>query len=205
MKKIILLIMVMGITLGIYICFKDDKTMYLNIGDDIVRQSSYYKDVVKYLKKQKKYEDYIEYSKENYRITDFINDIEDNNIYKDNKTINNLLIKADFISLWIGTNDIAYKIGENDSVILYQYLDDILVDMEKLLQLIRKSSKEKIVLIGMYNMYGDNKEEYINYYNQKLKDLCEKYDIAYIDSNKKTFSKIDNSFISKQIIKIMEK
>lgn len=183
MKKILLLVLISAIISGIYFKFSDNKTLYVNIGDDVISNSHYETEVISHLKKNHDFENYIEYKKKNYRITDFINDINQNKIYRDNKTINNLLIKADLITIWIGFNDINYKINSDHSIEVYDYLDEILDDMNQFLNLVRKNSKEQIIMVGLYNYYGDSKKEYYNYYNNKLKELCQTYKVDYIDSD----------------------
>ena len=196
MKKIVLMGIIIVLTIIIYFCFNDNKILYVNIGDDILYKYNYQNDVINYLKKNKNYENYIEYRKENYRITDFVNDIEQNTIYKDNKTVKNLLIKADIITLWVGTNDIYYKINETDSNQLYHYLDDVLEDMENLFDLLRKNSKEKIIVMGI-NHKNPDKLEYFAYFNQKLNELCNEYNMDFVDTNNKNKSLISNEIIKK--------
>lgn len=196
MKKIVLMGIIIVLTIIIYFCFNDNKILYVNIGDDILYKYNYQNDVINYLKKNKNYENYIEYRKENYRITDFVNDIEQNTLYKDNKTVKNLLIKADIITLWVGTNDIYYKINETDSNQLYHYLDDVLEDMENLFDLLRKNSKEKIIVMGI-NHKNPDKLEYFAYFNQKLNELCNEYNMDFVDTNNKNKSLISNEIIKK--------
>ncbi len=202
MKKILFVSCIIGITLIIYQCFKDNKILYVNIEDDIGYQTSYEKGISSYLKKKNRYEDYVEYTKKNYRITDFVNDIKENVFYNENKTIKNLLIKADIITVWIGTNDIYYKIKEDDEYELYQYIDDILIDMEEFLSLMRKNSKEQIIVIGIRNQEGKDKQKYFDYYNQKIEELCEKYHIDFI---KKVDGNVDkDKRLERQIIKMLK-
>ena len=75
---------------------------------------------------------------------DLINDIEDNKefIYS-NKTYNfdNLLVKANYITISIGMDDLLYK-KEVD----YNYIDQLIFDIEKLLVLIEKSLLDKLII-----------------------------------------------------------
>ena len=52
---------------------------------------------------------YISYEQDDYRVTDLIRDINDN-IIVNNRKIQNILIKADIITLMIGNNELNYKI-----------------------------------------------------------------------------------------------
>ena len=115
---------------------------------------------------------YISYEQDDYRLTDLIRDINDN-IIVNNRKIQNILIKADIITLMIGNND--------------------------LFKLVRKYSKEKIFFIGFYNS-NEYYEELYRYLNLRIKDMCDSYNIVYID-RLMDFSSEENVNIYKKIIK----
>ena len=79
------------------------------------------------------------------------------------------------VTLSIGTNDI---INVSSIALDNSYVIEVMNDMENLLSLIRKYCKEKIITIG----YLNNSENY-KIASEKYKQLCEKYDIIYIDSS----------------------
>lgn len=102
------------------------------------------------------------YKLENGRITDIIIGIETNQEIGD-YDFQYLLVKATTISIDIN----SFMVLNSYSSILNQ-----LNDLEKLLILIKKYSKEKIVII----LIKDN-TEFAEYANQKISILCKKYDI----------------------------
>lgn len=157
----------------------DKEIYYVNI--DTTNSLTYNKDIYNRLKKNN-LEKYVNYfSKKDYRTTDLINDIE-NNIKINNQTIQNALIKADILTIYVGINDINYKINNNKEE-LYEYTDEIFEDIEKLFKLIRLYSKEKIYVIGYKNTKGISYNEYFNYVNKVLKSICNEYNIVFIDIN----------------------
>lgn len=187
MKKILFLTLTFLLVFLIYFFNRDEKTYYVSMGDQISyginnfnevdnnysdNIKSYYK---KYLKK------YINSSQLNdYRVMDLINDIKYNKtiIYNKNEyKFQNLLIKANIITISIGMNDLIYKKNIND--ISYEYVDQLLKDIDDLFILIRKYNKDKIYFLSFYNII--NNEEIINYSNGKLQKICKKNNIEYVD------------------------
>ena len=184
MKKIIFTILIFIIVFLIYYLNINEKIYYVSIGDHISYginnlekvENNYGDNIKKY------YGDnllkYINYSNiEDYRVMDLINDINYNKeyIYKKNKyKIQNTLIKANHITVSIGINDVV-----NKNKISYEYIDELLVDIEELFILLRKYNKDRIDYLSFYNII--NNKELIDYTNNKLKKLCNKYKINYID------------------------
>ena len=193
MKKIILVLTIIClITIFIYKKNIDNKIYYFNIMDNKYNFKTYNNLLKKDIKKIEKYVNYINYD---YRVTDLIKDIEDN-IYIKNKTIQNILIKADIITLSIGNNELNYKIKTNNIINFYDYIDDLVNDIEKLFKLIRIYSKEKIFLLGFYDELEIYQEQ-IDYLNIKLEDLCNRYGINFIN--------LDNEFSYKENVNIYKK
>ena len=116
----------------------------------------------------------------------------------------NALIKADLITLNISFQDIYEKIEKEncDYNHLYDYIDDLLSDAEKLFTVMRKYCKENIVFIGAYNKFknlnNDNIDDIFDYLNRSYQKLCKKYDIAFIEFNNVNF--IDDRAIADKII-----
>ena len=104
-------------------------------------------------------------------------------IYSKNKkkTIQNAIIKADIITIWVGMNEINYKINNTNINELYDYCDTILIDLEELFLMMRKLSKEKIVFINFYNPGDDKYNEVINYLNSKMNSIALEYKIDILD------------------------
>lgn len=193
MKKTILVIFIIClITIFIYKNNLDNKLYYFNISDNKYKYETYNELLKKDIKKLEKY---VNYENSDYRVIDLINDIEDNINIKD-KTIQNILIKADIITLSIGNNELNYKMKTTKVVNFYNYIDELVNDIDKLFSLIRIYSKEKIFLLGFYTD-NESYKEIISYLNIKLEDLCNKYKIVFI--------KLDNEFKIEENVNIYKK
>lgn len=196
MRKILIAVIIILSVLLIYLGFKDEEIYYFSIGDYLSRgitpygNNDYgYSDYIKdYISDNDKLETYVNYSKKNLRTIDLIKDIEDNvkiEVDGKSKTIQNGLIKADLVTLSIGMNDLLDNVKfDNDFSIndLYDKFEEVLVDYEKLFELLREYCKEEIVLIGLYNSLGNESlNEFFEYANQKLYNLSNSYDIKYVN------------------------
>jgi hypothetical protein len=136
------------------------------------------------LEQKEKLEKFVEFKYEDTRITDLINNIRNNEyIYVNNKkqTIQNALIKSDLTTIWIGMTEISYGLTKESKEDIYNYMDTLLLDIETLLEEVKKYSKEDIFFIGYYAYY-DSDKIYIEYLNKKLEKLCEKEGINYIEN-----------------------
>lgn len=198
MKKILIIGVIILSIFIIYLTTIDKKVYFLSLGDEIAlgitKQGYYeknYNDYIKeYLENKNKLEIYInDYVTYGQRITDIINDINKNKeIEESNKTIKNALIKADLITLSIGTNDIEALIDNQNKLTkidynkIYKNINNIIIDLENLLKQIREYCKEDIILIGLnINTKDEKLNEILNYTNEKFKEQSEKYNIKYID------------------------
>lgn len=205
-KKLVILFIIVLI-ISIYVSNIDREVYYLSLGDSIAEgldpygKIGYgYSDYVKdYLKEKNVLEFYTKkFSKSEYRTTDLIKDIEDNiEIVVDDKkiTIKNALMNADLITLSIGSNDLFYKLGINsynfnieNTNALYEYIDQIMEDIERLIILMQKYCKEDIIVIGYYNPLSNKVstltrklEPIFIYANDKLKNLTQKYNLYFVD------------------------
>lgn len=194
-KAIVFLILVSLLIFLINYKNIDNEIYYVNI--DSTNNLNYNKNIEKYLKERKKLEKSVnQFSKQDYRTTDLIKDIKENK-KEQNQTIQNALIKADILTIYIGINDINYKIENTNKEELYNYTDQVLDDIDELLMLIRKYCKEKIYVIGYKNEQGISYNEYFNYTNKRLNEICKEYDIKYIEINNQ---EIDET-VTKTIIK----
>lgn len=194
-KTILFLIIVSLLIFLIYLTNKDQEIYYVNI--DATNGNKYNEIIKKHYLEKKKLEQYVnEFSKKDYRTTDLIRDIKDNKKINE-KTIQNVLIKSDILVLNIGINDINYKIGNTNKEELYNYTDQVLLDIEELLKLVRTYSKEKIYFIGFKNNKGLSYNEYFSYTNKRLKSICAEYNIYFIDIDKE--ENIDNN-VTKYIL-----
>ncbi|MCI9434254.1 MAG: hypothetical protein HFI86_03110 [Bacilli bacterium] len=180
----------------IYLTLLDKSISYLALGDFLTvgvtaeTQDNYsFADYVyEYLEEKNVVDEYIkDFADNTYRTTDLIRDIKDNKqieIDGKTRTLKNALIKADLLTVTVGTNDvISIMSSENSNSNFYDYLDSILVDMEELFGLLRQYCKEDIIVIGYYNPYFGNKkyESAFSYMNTKVNYLSQKYGINYVD------------------------
>ena len=187
MKKIIMTILVVIIVFLIYSFNVSEKTYYVSLGDQLAfginnfdKINNNYSDNIKnnYKKTLKKYVNYS--TLDDYRVMDLINDINYNKVvnYKNSEyKLQNLLIKANLITISIGMNDLIYK-----KDISYDYVDDLLDDINNLFNILRKYNKDQIYFLSFYNII--NNEEIIDYANDKLKNICKKNKINYVDISK---------------------
>ncbi len=198
MKKIFILLIICLIVFFIYYVTKDNKVYYVSIGD--------YVSINNNIDYGKKLEREVRYNKKNYRTVDLIDDIESNKeiTYKNKKyKFANMLIKADIIVLSIGMNDLLFYDLVNDN--MYVYIDDILMDLDKVLSLVKYYSKEKVYI---YNYFGFD-DKFLDYANKRLDDLAKEYNVGVIDisriKNRKKLSDKDYKYIEKELINILKK
>lgn len=187
MKKIIFTSLVVLITFFIYFFNRSEETFYVSLGDQLsyginnfnTVNNSYSSNIKEYYKKKLyKYVNYSNY--DDYRVMDLTNDINYNkNITYEGKeySLQNLLIKANLIILSIGMNDLIYKSKYDTNN--YEYTDTLLNDIENLFILIRKYNKDEIYFLSFYNVI--NNQDLIEYANEKLKIICKKNKIKFVD------------------------
>ncbi len=195
MKKILVSGIVLLSVFIIYLANMDREVYYLALGDSakIIADEnenkaygySFY--VQKHLKTKGVLEKYVyEYSKSDKRITDLINDIKSNDKIK-SITLKNALIKADLVTLSIRADDVFAKLKDNETFYneIYDYIDDLTSDLEKLFKLMREYCKEDIVFIGYYNPYksmnNSDIDDVVDYLNKRYKEICKEYDVEFVD------------------------
>lgn len=195
-KKILVMSIAVFLVFLIYLTTIDKKiyllTLSTNTSFDLLNSINEKKDynilVNNYLKDKNILEKNINsYISDSDRIVDIIDKIEENytiNIDNKKQTIKNALIKADLLTVDIGINELQTKLllKNNTNEEIYEYIDQLMIDYKKLLEILREYCKEDIVLIGYYSS-DYNYEKYIGYFNEKLNNLASKYDIIFIDTN----------------------
>lgn len=181
MKKILFVLFVFLFIFIIYLANMDKKVYYLALGDSYDNDDNYSFYVKDYLNEKGFLEKAVyEYADSNDRITDIYNRIISNEKSKDG-TIKNSLVKADLVTLKINIDDVYEKIEDSSFIGVYDYIDDLTKDFDKLLNIIRKYSKEDIMFIG-YTYKSDNvdEREIITYLNKRYKEVCDRYDVIFI-------------------------
>ena len=198
MKKILILGIIILSVFIIYLTTLDKKVYYVVLGDEIslglTSENKYEKNyseyIKEYLEEKKILEKYVnEYTTQNYRITDIINDINNNKEIEDTKqTLKNALIKADIVTISIGTNDIVSKIEDINKMNKIDYnklkknIETIKHDYDKLLKELREYCKEDIIIIGIYiNTSDDYINNLILNLKEDFKNISKNYNIEYID------------------------
>ena len=150
--KLLIGFIITGIILiTIFFMTRDKQIYYLSLGDSLAAgqtpnntiEESYGDYVAEYLKDKEVLEFYTKkFSKSGYRSIDLLNDLNNNKKIKiDGKkiTIKHALIKADIVTLSIGSNDLFYKLNIGNSFDLdeldntYEYIDESIKDVNKLL------------------------------------------------------------------------
>lgn len=214
MKKLKYLIVIVTIVLStfiIYLVTKDDKIYFLFLGE----KKQYVKSINDKLKENNKLEQtMIGFVEKDDRITDVITKIENNyKIIKNNRkiTIKNSLIKTDLLIIDILSEDLNYKLKdeENNSLEKYHYIDQVINDYEKLLQILKKYCKEDIILIGIYDkdIYLNHKK-FVEYFNSKIEIISYENQVnsiiikeTQINEPEKYILKKVNRLINKKILK----
>lgn len=193
-KKILFVVVIVLLVFLVYKVFLDNQIYYLNLNtisnDDY---SKYYKETLEQNDKLEYYNN--DYNVEDYRITDLIRFINENTeivVNGKKQTINHALIKADIITVWVGMNELSYKINTEDIQELYRYSDTILMDLEELFLLLRKFSKEKIIFMNFYNPGNSKYDEVISYLNSKMNAIAIEYGIDVLDVSHIVKNKIES-------------
>lgn len=199
MKKIFFLLLTILIIVVIYILNIDSKIYVFSIGDSIAIGKVDLKDSVysydDFIKKEfdddNKLEKYVNtYQKPSLRMNDVINDINSNKkIAYSNKTYNikNILIKSDLVIISINNDVILDKISNYYNINeLYTWGDEIIIEYEKMINLIRNYCKEKVIVVGNYypNNFESNNEivDFIHYLNSEFLEISQIYNVDYINT-----------------------
>lgn len=198
MKKLIIIFLIFFSIFYIYLLTCDEKIYYLSISNNY-NSNDFSNIIAKKLKRNNLLEIHVnEFSNNNNRIADYIDMIDDNKyIIKNNKKIHfkNALIKADIITLSLGTKDFITNYGDSTEKVL-----TIRNNIETLIKKIREYSKEDIYFISIYSEYVDSK--YIDKLNNDIKSICSDNKIKFINinNNYNYITENNNELISKYVI-----
>ena len=226
MKKILIIGLVLLSIFLIYLANMDKKVYYVALGNSLEKfylESSEVYGYSYYVKEYLKDKDLLERYSDDFalldtRSTDLIDDIYNNKkvtTAKGTFSLKNALIKADLVTLNISYDDIFVKLNDPSMIYteIYDYIDDLAYDLDKLFKLMREYCKEDIVFIGFYNPFDNSDEnvlDVLEYLEKKYKDVCNDYDISYVDIsdikkiNDKNLEKIGNKVINKMSKKLFE-
>ncbi len=194
MKKIIIIAIIAIGVFFTYLLTLDREVYYLALGDSLaVGTNAFGEEVYGYtdyvsdfLEEKGKLELFLkEYATNGYRTIDIINDINSNKSVRVNNkeiTLKNALVKADLVTLSIGSNDFLNNIRYSDKD-SREYITQVMNDINDLFTLLRQYCKEDIVVIGYYNpfYYLSSMSEDLEYANELLKALANNYDIEYVE------------------------
>ncbi len=193
MKKAILIILIFSSCYFVYNITKNNSLFYLNIGDALamgidnnnIITEGYSIKLKNYLEETKQLKGYnSSFTNKDYRITDITNSIKYHKVItinKDEQTINELLKKADIITISLGMNELYYKLLTNTNN-MYTYIDEILQDMEELLIEIKKYNNKKVIVLGYYNITNNNSDIF-TYINYKLNKIVTNKNFIFINLN----------------------
>ena len=211
MKKHIKLIVFILSLLIVFIIYKgfsknNSKIIYIPLGDSIAEgMTPYhnidygYTDYIKdYLKKNNRLSFYTKkYTKSGYTIEDVENDINNNKvIVEDDKKLylKEILRESDLVTVTVGANNFIKGLNLNNiaSKILdmegtKKEADNITNKLKDLLILIKKYAKNQIIVTGYFNplprleMYKNEIDEIVKYYNNEVETICDELDITYVD------------------------
>ena len=190
--KIIILILV---CILVYIIYKDSpkrNITYLTLGDGYsIGINSYgkkdygYNNYIKdYLDKENRlYKYYEEYSSEEMMIKDLYNQIVNGSGRK--KNIKQVLRETDIITLSIGLNDLIYKESLSNKLLSKSNDDivsEIIIDLDILIDEIKKYSQADIYIVEYYNSYKDDDRTkgMLDSLNIKYQDYAKSNSLKYI-------------------------
>lgn len=211
MKKFTKLAVFFFAILAVFLTYKvfskeTNKLSYIALGDSVAAgRDSYgvegygYTDYIKdYLDDKGRLSFYTKaFTKSGYTTDDIIEEIEGNYTTKvDNKTIylKEALRESDLVTLQIGANNFIHGVSLtnleeklNNIPELKKDADEIILEVEKVIVLVKKYAKEQIIVIGYYNplprftTYKKEIDEVVKYFNNELEELCEEYNVDYVD------------------------
>ena len=93
--------------------------------------------------------------------------------------INRVLKEAYIITLSIGNNELYYKLSL-DNVGIYEYIENMLSDIDILFKEINRYNHKLVFVTGFYNFFGGN-SDLINYINLKIESMADEEGFIFID------------------------
>ena len=163
-KKLILLLIIIISVVLISKINKNNNISYTSLGDGYAKgidsygeTNGYNKYVKQHLKKNNKLNNYNSFSDKDMSINNLYT-----NILINKNNIKSTLRESEIVTLSIGLNDLRYKLSITNNINDYKLnkiINDINIDLNRLLIEISKYHKDKIYTIGYY--YRDNNDIYL--------------------------------------------
>ena len=187
MKKIsFLLITIVGIYL-IYIYFNHTNINYLSISDNcFISDNNYNNYIYNNLKNKKMINEFNSYFT-NYSISLIYDDIRNNRTIRVNNYdyyFKKSLRESDFVVISVGMEELSNNYNKYDMKENYSYFSKMFLDIETLINEIRKYAQDRIVFLGFYNptdYYDAKVDEFFFYMDTKLNRLMINNNIIYLD------------------------
>lgn len=206
-KKILILLLTFLLVFVIYTVNADKKIRYIAIGDSVAAGQNPYGEInygytdylANYLEKNELLKSYTKsFAVSGYRTIDVMNDIKNGktiNIDGNDVDIRRALRESNLVTISIGANDFLEKLNMSVQNInlpqtdqLKELVDQVMIEVEKTLELVRKYAKGRIILIGYYNplpklfqTQEKKLDELFLYVKEKYQKICQKYKVDYID------------------------
>ncbi len=203
MKKVLCLLIICLCIYTIYYFNHTDKITYIAIGDFLSvgidsngnTNYGYSNYLANYLRDKKILKSYNNYfATPGTRVVDLKNKLETNQtMIRDGKSLSlkKCLREADLVTLSVGMDDILTSLTLSTVSVenisnkeITTIVDKTIKELDPLFQNLRKYAKEDIIFIGFYNPLEEESltiERLYTYLITKTKDLCQTYDIKYLD------------------------
>ena len=202
----------------IYFYFNKTNIDYLAISDNIMAKNINYSDYLKNeVEKNKKIKEFNPYFINDSIILLYQDIINNRTIRIDNKDyfIKRSLRESDFVVISVGMEELSNNYNKYDMKDNYNYFNKMYLDIEKLINEIKKYAQDEIIFLGYYNPtnYYDSKvDEFFYDMDIKLNRLMVNNNITYIDlyelvkgnSYKEKNSVYLNNLAHKRIANILE-
>lgn len=202
----------------IYFYFNKTNIDYLAISDNIMAKNINYSDYLKdEVEKNKKIKEFNPYFINDSIILLYQDIINNRTIRIDNKDyfIKRSLRESDFVIISVGMEELSNNYNKYDMKDNYNYFNKMYLDIEKLINEIKKYAQDKIIFLGYYNPtnYYDSKvDEFFYDMDIRLNRLMVNNNITYIDlyelvkgnSYKEKNSVYLNNLAHKRIANILE-
>lgn len=169
---------------------------YISLGDGFAKginsygEKNYgYSDYLsEYFNNKGKLNNYYSYTRDDIKIKDLYNDILINRKVSSKESLKHTLREANVLTISVGLNDLIYRksiyfnnLGNREEKII----KNIIIDLDELINEIKKYYKYDIYLIGYYNYYPQKTVEknLLDNLNIKYKEYAKNNDLIFIDNS----------------------